>query len=238
LFAKAPGAVVNLALWLLRAGQSFPDAPAIGFGERILYNYGEFAERVARLAGSLRGRLGLAPGDRVMLAAKNSPDYLDVLYAIWHAGLVAVPANAKLHGTELGYILDHSGARVCFASEGLDAQIASHMPNSAEQLITIGSQYYRQLLSADALAIEPRAGDDLAWLFYTSGTTGRPKGAMLTHRVLSVMSHAYAAEVDAVAPGDPILHAAPLSHGSGLYVVPHVTRGRECRAGIGRVRAG
>jgi long-chain acyl-CoA synthetase len=215
---------VNLALWLLRAGQSFPDAPAVGRGERILYSYGQFAERVARLAGSLRGRLGLAPGDRVMLAAKNSPDYLDLLYAIWHAGLVAVPANAKLHGAELGYILDHSGARVCFASEGLDAQIASHMPKGAEQLITVGSHYYRQLLAADALAIEPRAGDDLAWLFYTSGTTGRPKGAMLTHRVLSVMSHAYAAEVDAIAPGDPILHAAPLSHGSGLYVVPHVMR--------------
>ena len=70
----------------------------------------------------------------------------------------------------------------------------------------------------------PRDGDDLAWLFYTSGTTGRPKGAMLTHRVLAAASHAYLSEVDAVAPGDPILHAAPMSHGSGLYIMPHVMR--------------
>jgi long-chain acyl-CoA synthetase len=70
----------------------------------------------------------------------------------------------------------------------------------------------------------PRSGDDLAWLFYTSGTTGRPKGAMLTHRVLAAASHAYLSEVDAAAPGDPILHAAPMSHGSGLYIMPHVMR--------------
>src|SRR5437588_310756 len=70
----------------------------------------------------------------------------------------------------------------------------------------------------------PRAADDLAWLFYTSGTTGRPKGAMLTHRVLAVASHAYLAEVDPTAPGEPILHAAPMSHGSGLYAMGNVAR--------------
>jgi long-chain acyl-CoA synthetase len=80
------------------------------------------------------------------------------------------------------------------------------------------------LFQVDAVAITPRQGDDLAWLFYTSGTTGRPKGAMLTHRVLYWTSHAYAAEVDPVSPGDAIVHAAPMSHGSGLYIMPHVAR--------------
>ena len=70
----------------------------------------------------LRDRLGLVPGERVAIVAKNSPAYLELLYGIWHAGLAAVPANAKLHGAELGYILEHSGARVCFASPGLDAR--------------------------------------------------------------------------------------------------------------------
>jgi long-chain acyl-CoA synthetase len=95
---------MNLAEWLVRAGKSDPHRPAIGYGTRVVRSYGEFAERAARLAAAMRNRYGLAPGDRVMIAAKNSADYLEILYAIWHAGLVAVPANAKLHGGELGYI--------------------------------------------------------------------------------------------------------------------------------------
>jgi len=179
---------------------------------------------VARLAGALRSQLHLRPGDRVAIAAKNSADYFEALYAAWHAGLAAVPANAKLHGAELGYILEHSGARVCFASKGLDGEIAAHTPKSLERLIVIGSSEYENLFSADATACAPRSADDLAWLFYTSGTTGRPKGAMLTHRNLAQASFAYNGEVDPVSPGDPILHAAPMSHGSGLYIMAHVMR--------------
>ncbi len=215
---------MNLALWLERAGKSHPDHPAVGLGTRKLRSYGELAGRVARLAGALTDRYGLRPGDRVAIAAKNSPDYLDLLYAVWHAGLAAVPANAKLHGSELGYILEHSGARACFASAGLDDAIAPHAPKSLERLLTIGSAEYQALFTAESAAPAPRDGNDLAWLFYTSGTTGRPKGAMLTHRVLAVASHAYLSDVDPVAPGDAILHAAPMSHGSGLYIMAHVAR--------------
>jgi long-chain acyl-CoA synthetase len=215
---------MNVALWLARSALSHAALPAVASGTRVVASYGELAGRAARLAGSLRGRFGLAPGDRVAIAAKNSPDYLALLYGIWHAGLAAVPANAKLHGAELGYILDHSSARVCFASPGLDAEIAAHAPKSLERLITIGSADDETLFSADPIAVVPRAPDDLAWLFYTSGTTGRPKGAMLTHRNLAAASHAYGAEVDPVAPGDTIVHAAPMSHGSGLYIMQHVAR--------------
>ena len=99
--------------------------PAAASGTRVTATYGQLAERAARLAGALRERCGLKAGDRVAIAAKNSPAYLELLYGIWHAGLAAVPANAKLHGAELGYILEHSGARVCFASDGIDAEIAA-----------------------------------------------------------------------------------------------------------------
>jgi long-chain acyl-CoA synthetase len=215
---------MNLALWLERAGRSDADRPALGLGPRVLRNYGEMASRVARLAGALRQRFKLAAGDRVAIAAANSPDYVEVLYAIWHAGLAAVPINSKLHGAEFGYILDHSQARVCFASPGLDGAIAPHAPNSLERMIVIGSAEYERLFAADPITLVQRDGGDLAWLFYTSGTTGRPKGAMLTHRVLAAASHAYLSEVDTVMPGDPILHAAPMSHGSGLYIMPHVMR--------------
>jgi long-chain acyl-CoA synthetase len=86
--------------------------PAVACGSRVVASYGELAERAARLASSLRERFKLVPGDRVDIVAKNSPDTLALLYGIWHAGCAAVPANAKLHGAELGYILEHSGARV------------------------------------------------------------------------------------------------------------------------------
>ena len=215
---------MNLALWLQRAGLSHPAMPAAASGTRVVATYGQLAERAARLAGSLRGRFGLKPGERVAIAAKNTPDYLALLYGIWHAGLAAVPANAKLHGAELGYILEQSGARVCFASKGIDSGIAPYAPKTLEHLIAIGSAEYVALFAADTIDVAPRGGDDLAWLFYTSGTTGRPKGAMLTHRNLNWASHAYTTEVDPTSPGDAILHAAPMSHGSGIYIMPHVAR--------------
>ncbi len=143
----------------------------------------------------MREQFGLKPGDRVAIAAKNSRHYLELLYGIWHAGCAAVPANAKLHGAELGYILEHSGARVCFASKGIDTDIAPHAPKSLEHLIAIGGTGYEALFAADATPLVPRAGDDLAWLFYTSGTTGRPKGAMLTHANLAAASLAYGAKL-------------------------------------------
>ena len=215
---------MNLASWLTRSGLSHPHMPAAALGAHVVMTYGDLAQRAARLAGALRYKLKLQPGDRVAIVAKNSPDFLALLYGIWHAGLAAVPANAKLHGAELGYILDHSGARVCFASKGLDAEIAPHAPASLERLVVIGSADYNALFDADVIDVVPRAGDDLAWLFYTSGTTGKPKGAMLTHRNIAWASHAYGSEVDPVTPGDAILHAAPMSHGSGLYIMQHVAR--------------
>jgi len=216
---------MNLAAWLERAGKTSPSHPAVGYGGRVLHDYAALAGRAAKLAGGLQSRFGLKRGDRVAIAARNCPEYLETLYAIWHAGLAAVPINAKLHGAELGYILEHSGARVCFVSDGLDADIAPHAPKSLERLIVFGNPDHERLLQSDAVGMADGADDDLAWLFYTSGTTGRPKGAMLSHRNLVAMSEAYAAEADTIAVGDAILHAAPMSHGSGLYIMAHVMHG-------------
>ena len=214
---------MNIASWLSRAGLSHPGLAAAGYGPRVVQNYGQLAERAARLASALH-RLGLKPGDRVAIVAKNCVEYVETIHGIWHGGFAAVPANAKLHGRELGYILEHSGARVCLATAGLDAELAPHAPASLERLIVIGSAGYDALFAADPMPVEARDGDDLAWLFYTSGTTGRPKGAMLTHRNLAQASFAYLTDVDPAAPGDSVLHAAPMSHGSGLYMMAHVGR--------------
>ena len=105
----------------------------------------------------MRQRFGLEPGERVAIVAKKCSDYLELMYGIWHAGFAAVPANAKLHGRELGYILEHSGARVCFASHGLDSEIAPHAPATLERLITIGSAEYEALFAADPIGGRGRA---------------------------------------------------------------------------------
>jgi long-chain acyl-CoA synthetase len=198
--------------------------PALGLGSQVVRRYSDLAKRAAQLASSLRERFALRPGDRVAIAAKNCPEYIELMFGVWHAGLAAVPANAKLHGRELSYILEHSGARTCFATDDVATELARHAPATLERLVTVGGAEYEALFTADPSDVWRSRGDDLAWLFYTSGTTGRPKGAMLTHRVLAAESYAYLAEVNSLAPGDPLLHAAPMSHGSGLYMMAHVAR--------------
>src|SRR5258708_6651036 len=92
---------------------------AIGLGDRTVHTWRTFADAVARRSAALRASLGVAPGDRVMLFAPNRPEYLEILFSIWHAGAVAVPVNGKLHPREAAELMDRSGARVCFAAGGL-----------------------------------------------------------------------------------------------------------------------
>ena len=107
---------MNVASLFIRAGRAHAELPAVALGTDVLLNYGQLAQRGAVLAGRLRATFDLAPGDRVALVMKNVPEYVELLLAGWYAGLTMVPANAKLHPRELEYILDHSGARVCFVT--------------------------------------------------------------------------------------------------------------------------
>ncbi|WP_067221396.1 AMP-binding protein [Stappia indica] len=215
---------MNLAAWLARAGRSRADAVALARGSSPIASYRDFAGRSARLAGSLLTHYGLARGDRVAIVAKNGPHYLEALYAIWWAGLVAVPVNVKLHSAEIGWILENCGARLALVSSGMEADVAAYAPEGLRDVVTLGGPQFWSLVAGDPAPLAEAAPDDLAWLFYTSGTTGRPKGAMLSHRNLVAMSLAYLTDVDPVAEGDTLLHAAPMSHGSGLYAMAHVMR--------------
>jgi long-chain acyl-CoA synthetase len=205
---------MNLAHLLLRSARLRPDAPAIAVGKRPVVRYGELADRVARLAQGFQKQLKLQRGERVALAMKNCPEYLEVLFACWHAGLVAVPMNAKLHAKEFAYILENSGAKACFVTPDLESAVPAATPVSELK------ELYRENLPPD-----DAAPDDAAWLFYTSGTTGVPKGAVLTHGNLLFQTHAYFADIDKLEPGDAVLHPAPLSHGSGCYALPNVAAG-------------
>ncbi len=206
---------MNLAHLLRRAARLRPDAAAIAVGRHPVRSYGELADRVARLADGLLHTLSLRRGDRVAIAMKNCPEYLEVLFACWHAGLVAVPMNAKLHAKEFAYILDNSGAKACFVTPDLEAAIPQAL--SLKEI-----QSLRKEATTEPVYAAP---DDPAWLFYTSGTTGVPKGAVLTHGNLLFQTHAYFADIDKLAPGDAVLHPAPLSHGSGCYSLPNVAAG-------------
>jgi long-chain acyl-CoA synthetase len=218
---------VNIANLFLRASRRLGDEPALALGRDVLLSHVALVRRAAAIAGALRDRLRLAPGDRVALVMSNVPDYVELLLAGWHAGLTMVPVNARLHRREIAHILDHAGARVCFVTPDLADSVAPLEAEISclERIVEVGSRDHLALHRGEPIALAEVAPDDVAWLFYTSGTTGRPKGAMLTHRNLLAMTLAYLADVDGIAPRDAILHAAPLSHGSGLYVLPHAARG-------------
>jgi acyl-CoA synthetase (AMP-forming)/AMP-acid ligase II len=206
---------LNVATWVERHGRRTPDAPALADGERVHATWRDFAARTAAVAAGLRD--GLAPGDRVAILMRNRPEYLEALYGVWHAGLVAVPVNARLHRDEVAYILGHSGSKLVLTDEEHAGDVGD-----VRSIVAPGPQWDGMTGTAP---LTDRRPDDPAWLFYTSGTTGRPKGATLTHRNLLMASLSYFADIDQVMPGDCILHAAPLSHGSGLYGLPHVARG-------------
>ncbi len=209
---------MNLAGWIEKWGRAVPERPAISRGGATWTTWRQWAARQRILAANLRALC--RPDDRVAIAMTNRPEFLEALFAIWHAGLIAVPMNAKLHSEEFGYIIGNTEAALVLASPDRAEDVARH-----GRTIATGSAQWRRLFSGEGIDVAARSPDDLAWLFYTSGTTGRPKGAMLTHRILMAQTLAYFAEIESVGAGDGVLHAAPLSHGSGMYGLPFIAMG-------------
>jgi fatty-acyl-CoA synthase len=207
------GCALNLFALLDQAASRFGDRGAVFQGERQLYTWSELRERSLRLATTLG-----SPGTRIAIASENRPEIVELMFATWAAECVVVPVNSKLHPREMKQILDDAGVSQVFAS-----------PKIAEGLTTaeiIGSSAYSERLTA-APADPPRVTEPStpAWLFYTSGTTGRSKGAMLSHRNLMAMTVAHLADFDAPDENCSLVHGAPMSHGSGLYIPPYVLRG-------------
>jgi len=218
---------MNLAVWVERHGRLRPNDPALADGTDVHATWAQFAHRTARVATGLRDEFGLATGDRVAIVMRNRPEYLEALFAIWHAGLVAVPVNARLHRDEIAYILEHSESACVITDDDHADDIEALVDTvaSVQAAVVAPGEHWHRLTAAAASPLVDRRPDDAAWLFYTSGTTGRPKGATLTNRNLLMMSLSYFADIDQVMPTDCILHAAPISHGSGLYGLPHIARG-------------
>lgn len=227
---------MNIAHWLAATSLRTPTAPALLTGDRTVSDYASFAASAAAVGAWLSGEHGVAPGDRVALHLTNSARYLECLYGIWWCGAVAVPVNHKLTAGETAAVVEDAGAIVVF-TDATDAVTGSPEgsvtgPREGETTasgvrratsVPVADAPWRDV-QGQADPVE-RAPDDLAWLFYTSGTTGRPKGVMLSHGNLLAMALCQVADVDPIGAGESVLYAAPLSHGAGLSGLIHVRAG-------------
>jgi acyl-CoA synthetase (AMP-forming)/AMP-acid ligase II len=211
---------MSLARLLFQVATTHRADLALSFGDEHL-TYEQLCRRAGSIATGFRDA-GLRPGDRVLLYMENCLEYLEVLLACWTGGFCAVPVNAKLHRREVEFILESSQASLVISR----GERAHDVAQAATARVSDVATEYRALLAHESSApIELDLGAP-AWLFYTSGTTGRPKGATLSHRNLIAMAWTYFADIDPLATTPQTqIHAAPLSHGAGLYALPHLLKG-------------
>ncbi|MEL6913985.1 MAG: AMP-binding protein [Pseudomonadota bacterium] len=209
---------MNPAEWLARAARRSPEAPALLRGAEVVATYAEFAWRAAGIAGALRAR-GIGPGDRVAIFMTNRTEYLEAFYGIWWSGAAAIPINGKLHAREAEWILGNAGAALAVVS----ADIGSALETDVDivEVADLPAWYAHAPMAEPA----PMDAGDLCWLFYTSGTTGRPKGVMMSAGNIEAMALSYFVDVDDVLAEDAALYAAPMSHAAGIYNFMHVMRG-------------
>jgi acyl-CoA synthetase (AMP-forming)/AMP-acid ligase II len=223
---------MNVGRFLANAAER--DSAKAGFvwGDDVV-SYREANVRSDSLAGALC-RFGLGPGERVGVLMPNCPQLLESMFATWKAGGCVVPLNARFQREELVYHLADPGARAIIFSEEYRETVAAvrdRVP-TVERFICVGEPLPGQLAYDELVTEDPgpagdtgAADDDLAWLFYTSGTTGRPKGAMLTHGVLTFVSVSWVADLMPLQQEDVGLHAAPLTHGAGFHALALTMKG-------------
>ncbi|MTD57996.1 long-chain-fatty-acid--CoA ligase [Amycolatopsis pithecellobii] len=205
---------------LHRARQQGPERIATVFGRRRR-TVAETVDRVARLSGALR-EAGVGNGDRVGIYALNSDRYHELLFAIPWAGAVVNPVNTRWSTAEVGYSLTDCQTSVLFVDDAF-ASVADELRNLVPGLHTVifcgdgdtppGMISYETLVRDTAPAADAeRGGDDLFGIFYTGGTTGQPKGVMLSHRACLTSAMGSLVSTDILSRGGTLLHAAPMYH--------------------------
>ncbi|MER6496418.1 MULTISPECIES: acyl-CoA synthetase [Streptomyces] len=219
----------GLGSWPARRARKTPHRTALIHGGTTL-SYAELHTRVTRLAHALRAR-GIRRGDRVAYLGPNHPSYLETLFAAGVLGAVFVPLNTRLAGPEIGYQLTDSGARALVYGPS-HAGLVAGLPGSTDvrTYVEVGAEYEQLLAGSPAEPIdEPVTGDDTCIIMYTSGTTGRPKGAMLTHGNLTWNAINVLVDTDLIAD-ERALVSAPLFHTAGLNMLalPVLLKGGTC----------
>ena len=224
---------MNMGQCLTKSARTFPDNLAIAYGKRKL-SYAEFNSRANRLANALC-KCGIQQGDNVAVLMYNCPQMLESMFAGFKAGCGVIPINFRLHPKEYTFIIKHSEAKAVIVSPEFNEEIikTGDLFPRVKSIVTVSGARdnlldYESLLAAESERFDDADvdADDVAWIFYTSGTTGSPKGAMLTHRnLLSMTMNFYADMAPGFGSSDVALHAAPLSHGSGCYALPNIAKG-------------
>jgi long-chain acyl-CoA synthetase len=211
---------------LHRAEQVRPNATATIYNRRR-QTYAELTQRVRRLAGALKS-LGVQPGDRVGMLALNSDRYLEYYLGVWWAGAVLNPVNTRWSSAEIVYSLDDCDTRLLLVDDQFSALVPALLERSnclrnvvhvSDAAVPSSMLSYEALLeTAEPVEDAVRRDDDLAGIFYTGGTTGFPKGVMLSHG--NLLSNALAGLVEVPMPSDwNILHVAPMFHLAAMSLV-------------------
>ena len=218
--------MMNLTQVLHRNVQQCATQPAVCFRDSV-WTYTELQERVQRVAGALQS-LGVEAGDRVAILSLNSSCYIEYLLAVPWAGGVLNPVNTRWSASEIAYSLRDSDTRVLIVDDTFaslvpaikeQAQLLEHIVYCGDGHTPEGLLNYESLLNtADPVADANRGGDDLAGIFYTGGTTGFPKGVMLSHTNLLSSAVCFALS-SGVPRGTKMLHAAPMFHLADLASV-------------------
>jgi long-chain acyl-CoA synthetase len=207
--------MTNLVLGLAEANDMYPDRAAVRLDDLVL-TYEELDERSARVAGLLTAR-GVEPGDRVGLMLANVPQFPMLYYGVLRAGAVVVPMNPLLKAREVEYYLGDSGAELIFAWESVAGEAAKGAEAAGVGFVPVATEAFDRLLGdqAPVTAMTSCADDDTAVILYTSGTTGRPKGAELTHANLARNAAVSATTLFHLEPEDVVMGCLPLFHSFG-----------------------
>jgi long-chain acyl-CoA synthetase len=208
----------NLASLLTESAERSPEAPAIRLGDFEL-SYGQLDDASARMATVLRDR-GMRVGDRVGVMLPNVPQFPVAYYGVLRAGGTVVPMNVLLKRREIAFYLEDSGAQLLLAWHGFAEEARGGAEDAGAELIEVEPSSFTQLLSG----AEPSPGlaevgdDDTAVILYTSGTTGKPKGAELTHANLMTNADVCMRTTSEIGPGDVVFGGLPLFHSFGQTV--------------------
>ncbi|MFN3525518.1 MAG: AMP-binding protein, partial [Paracoccus sp. (in: a-proteobacteria)] len=222
---------MNLCHFLTQNARRLPDAPALIHGDRVT-SWATMQARAGALAQALINDYGLSKGDRLLVQSANCLQMFEAMFACWRVGAIWVPANFRQSPEELAWLAQSSGARLMLCG----AEFAGHAQACAglvEAVISIGPSDFGTdhdtLVARHLGAMPPEAQvsrDDPCWFFFTSGTTGRPKAAVLTHGQMAfVVTNHLCDLMPGTTEADASLVVAPLSHGAGIHQLTQVARG-------------